>query len=874
MAGPWEQDWDTGEYEGADTDTSLPWNQDWGETTPESQFGDQGVQQGPATSKRVEGPTTQKYGQGMGHTEALSRSDRLKGMEGKEGGDVRTRLAASVGTQEDIKRQLALQFGGNADEFEIGNYEGDLLFRHPEFTGGELRPIDEVGIDKGDWAVLAPEAAVIAGEIGGGIAGSKLGPGGVVPGAAAGAGVTRSIIQKGLEHFEVLEEGNAVVEGLKEGAISLGGGGLVAGGRMAKQVFFPSDKAYKSIDPTLGPKGVTDEPSLTELIERGEAELADTGAPYTTGQVVAAAEGGEEVGRRIQASERAAQDQQPFIDIARKQEEARGNILDTLRPLDEVDEEAVGQVIRQRGFERYELDSAKIADEAGREVENTYRHIDEIMRSDGATGQTIRETIQEGRDKVYDRLGDQYEALWENIPAGTQPDLTNLRSTAVEWQARLDRQVFKSLSEEDALLVKDAIKSVENVSKKGSDLVDLQRDLTALKKERLKLDQLPGMSRQKAIIDDFITDIEAARYTAMEKIDPELAEGVLALDRAWATAKADIDEGLAGAILAKKKGGRYKVEDDRVLDTALANRDDLVHYLEIGQKYPELNALPDLKLAFNAKYMRDVVDGGMTHRAFMRKNQSVMDTLLNEKELGAFSTANKAKQHIKNVEAQENKMLNSLSAEFGQRVSRMDPDQAVDYAMKSVTTAKRLKRILPPDEWKVYQDVRRKRLVEDITLGGDVQLRNLERQLSGKRYDELRQSLGQSYMNDLRKLEKLMKASQKKPGAALQLPTSEQAGDLVGFIKGMIFGPLTTKGYKIGRTQRFASSNVNKEIERLLANPTKLKQALELKNASLHNRKWWNLMGSLGFNIGAMAIDARDPNIPIIDREQIKEMAK
>ena len=60
MANPWEQDWDTGAYEGADADPSLPWNQEWGETTPESQFGDTAVPQGPATSKRVEGPSTQK----------------------------------------------------------------------------------------------------------------------------------------------------------------------------------------------------------------------------------------------------------------------------------------------------------------------------------------------------------------------------------------------------------------------------------------------------------------------------------------------------------------------------------------------------------------------------------------------------------------------------------------------------------------------------------------------------------------------------------------------------------------------------------------------------------------------------------------------
>ena len=47
-----------------------------------------------------------------------------------------------------------------------------------------------------------------------------------------------------------------------------------------------------------------------------------------------------------------------------------------------------------------------------------------------------------------------------------------------------------------------------------------------------------------------------------------------------------------------------------------------------------------------------------------------------------------------------------------------------------------------------------------------------------------------------------------------------------------------------------------------------------MKNASLHNRKWWNLMGSLGFNIGAMAIDARDPSIPIINAEQVKELVQ
>ena len=846
IAQPWEK------YQTQTPEESGPWEKYQGSAGERSQvLVETPKAQQELTKKDAVGQS--RFGGVLGLSEPPTRRQRIEsyGLGGKEGGGTVSRLAASAGNMEDVKSALSQQFSVSPEEIDVGNIEGiGLVFRNPET--GDYEPLDPEGLQLGDVSQALAEAPILALEAAGGVVGSRLGVPGAIGGAASGAALGRGLVSSGLKAAGVVEKEPEEIakEALTEGSISAIGGAIPVAGRAARYAVSPERRAIDRLSKNIvGKQGLTTE--LLEEAEKAAAPLSETGAQLTTGQKVGLVE--PEIGARLRSTELFAPGQGAAIEAEKSKSRrlAREGLQAEVSPRTDVDTEVSGRQIIEAAEQSYERQLENISNATVNEINNINQ---ELAKFSGAGllegGASIRNTLQSGRDKVFNTISNQYDELWSQVPSDTKVDLAGLRKTANKWKNRLDQDFFKSLIPEDRNIINEALelgleKADGKVVDVGGSLSAATRALSLLKSEKRLLQKSPkdASLKQIKLIDDFIKDIEKSRADALESLDPALAQKIRETDAAWAQAKSAIDESLVGDILRRKKAGDYKISDDKVLSKAISSPADLHDYLRSTSDYPEVNAVYDLKRALDGDYADKVINGQQSHFTWMNRNREVIEQLYSKPEMKRFENSNRLKSAIKLSEKNEARLVSDLKNKFDYELTRYDPESVFEATKGKPSRARQLRYLLEshPEKWENYKDVRRKKIVDDLSQG-----KSLDQMLLGDSRKELNIVLGEQYVDDLSTLNKLINIEKAKPGKSLTRPVSEDPDSVFQLARNQIFGQLDPTSFRARTIGRFSRAATDRAMERLLFDPDLLHKAIKLRNTSRNSAPVQSLLASLG----------------------------
>ena len=536
-----------------------------------------------------------------------------------------------------------------------------------------------------------------------------------------------------------------------------------------------------------------------------------------------------------------------------------------------------------------EVAKATVLAQADRIIQTTTNEVNRIQGelnqitgvSPATGGSNIRATIEQGRKAVFDELSEQYEDIWRQVPPGVVVDVSGVRATARKWQGRLEEDLFPSLTPEDLKLVQDALSvGLGEMSLKeavssglitqefadglflkgqtgipadfGVSLAASSRALSILKAEARRLDRGTGEGtiKQKNLLINLISDIEAARSKALTNVDPELQAIIREQDALWQSAKQQIDEALPGTILARRRGSTFRVPDDRVLRQVISSEANLRDYLRTVQDFPQMNAIDDIKQAYDGLYTDQVVNGNTKHATWIARNRDALRLIYTPDEMRRFQNAARLQDDIIIAQKNEKELLRNLSASFDTEVSNFSPFEAVRFTTGNPDRALKMMGFLAkhPDKLEAYRQLRINKLIEDA---GD-NVNAMARALKGDSRRELEIVLGKEHIKLLDDFLLLAEAEAVKPTSSLVSSIQEEAGGIIPTARNLFFGPLTRAGFRFRVIARFFPRGTDLAMMKILQDPKKLEKMLKLRNTGLNNRKWWNFAFGLGLSAASL----------------------
>lgn len=788
--------------------------------------------------------------------EILQEELGFETFEGIEGGSVPERLAAALGDIEDVKRQIGKRFDIPTEDVELLNIKDvGVVFRNPET--GKIEPLDIPGLDIGDVAVAGVEAPVIAGEIAGAIGGgiATRGPAGVIGGAAIGAGGVRAAQLTLLEQAGIItpEDNEITKRAATDAALAAAFSALPSVGRGLRGVFSPEQRALN----LLGREGVT-----AEGLAAGRARVAPleevTGAEFSAGQRLAQVE--PVAGPRLRATELADEVTTGELERGVGQEAAearfRADLIDG-----SADPIVVGREITDEARQQYLGRVDEISRSTVEQTRTVNEKVAEFAGISGAEGgASIRSVLQEGRDEVFETLSKQYDEILAQIPEGTSVNVSGLKKVGKRWRARLNEDIFPSLAAEDRAVVKEALKAGNSPSVSFS---ATSRALSALKEQsRLIGSPLGGAKvREKRLIGELIDELQTARDTALKGLDPEIAAAVRSQDALWRQAKEKIDEGVVGSILQRKKG-TFQIADDAVFRKIIRSEADLRDYLRVAEDFPQLNAVDDIKRAFDGLYTEQVVEGNVKHATWLARNRKALEQVYTPEEMVRFRDAGLLQDELILIQSNEKRLVKELqgggdadgfrnpNTGFIYKLGRFDPEDAVKATKGSPSNARRMMDLLgDTDKAQAFRDVRMQQLMDDTAGSPEA----LKRALTGDSRRELEIIFGPEHVANLDDLARLAEVRGVPGTVGFTRGVAEKPG-IIGTTRKMIFGPLDRQGFRIRVGQRFFPAATDDAMLRILRDPNKLETLLRVNEKRVADREFWNfVIGTLGFTINDIA---------------------
>jgi len=778
----------------------------------------------------------------------------LQNVETAEGGGVRSRLAGALGGLDDVKRELRIEFGAALDESQIGNFEGEIVFKNPET--GQFEALDPAGFDQADFAVALAEAPVIAGEIVGAIAGgvATRSPLGVIGGAAAGAGGARAAQLAFLEQQGIItpEENEILKRSATEAALAGGFTAIPSVGRGVRSLLSPERRALGR----LGKEGVT-----AEGLAAGRARVAPleeaAGVEFSAGQRLAQVE--PVTGPRLRATELTDEVATGELERGVGQEAAEARLRTDL--IDgSADPIVVGREITDEARQQYLGRVDEISRSTVQQTRRVNEQISEFAGISGAEGgANIRGVLQQGRDEVFEILEKQYDEILARVPEGTRVNVSGLKAVGERWRARLNEDIFPSLAAEDRAVVKEALKAGNSPSVSFS---ATSRALSALKEQsRLIGSPLGGAKvREKRLIGELIDELQTARDTALKGLDPEIAAAVRSQDALWRQAKEKIDEGIVGAILQRKRG-TFKIADDAVFRKIIRSEADLRDYLRVAEDFPQLNAVDDIKRAFDGLYTEQVVEGNVKHATWMARNRKALEQVYTPEEMVRFRDAGILQDELIQIEKNEKRLIQELqgggdadgfknpNTGFVYKLGRFDPEDAVKATKGSPSNARRMMELLDGDKAEAFRGVRMQQLMEDTAGNPEA----LKKALTGDSRRELEIIFGPEHIANLDELARFAEVSGVQGTVSFTRGVAEKPG-VIGATRKMIFGPLDRQGFRIRVAQRFFPVATDDAMLKILRDPNKLETLLRVNEKRVADREFWNfVIGTLGFTIQDIA---------------------
>lgn len=813
-----------------------------------------------------ETPTRYRVGKyGQRYERPPTYSERLQDLDlptDAEGGGTRSRLAASAGSIEDVRRNLAQEFDVDPEVLDIANLEGaGIVFRNPE--SGEYEPLNPPGMDLNDLLVGASELPVLAGEVAGGAIGLRGGPQGVAAGAGTGAAAGRTGQKAVLDALGITDPspGEYATDAAVEGAIAAGGAAIPSLGAAGRRLLSPRLRAAEG----MRRAGVTSE-QVSEGREALRPLSEETGAEFSPGQEIT--EVAPETGARVRAMET---DQPELSGEARRQasqREAAQRVEREAAPAQPVDQEQVGADISRVAGEQVEDMEARIVQSTQKEIDRFQQKIDNAIQGRDVTqaGGNIRETFQQGRNRVFNTISEGYRQLWREA-GNPQADMAGIRDTGQKWRDRIDEDLFPSLTPEDRSLVNDALNAGLKETEEGeaidvgSDLSSVSRALSLLKSERRKLatGRTDASIKQKPLLDDLITDLEMAREQALKDVDPQLAQAIRDQDAQWREASEMIDEALVGNILEKRSASEYKVSDSDILHNMIRNDANLRDYLRVAEKYPELNARDELKRAMLGKYRQEVIDGNKAHKTFMSNHERQLNRLFSDAEKKKLQNADQWQKQIAQSQKNEDRLLQDLRQSFDYKLSNYDPEEVTRVTRNKPSRAREVKRILKndPDKWRNFQEVRKQQIIEEGIP---------ESALKGDGRRELEVIAGENYVKKLDQLRELQRKQAETGGRPIRSQNFDNPDSLFGFVRRQISGPLSHAGFRVRTLGRFTGDATTRAMVELLSDSRQLENVLRANEMAASDRRYWSLLSALGVSLSDIEPTAEK------QMEQVKDL--
>lgn len=404
-------------------------------------------------------------------------------------------------------------------------------------------------------------------------------------------------------------------------------------------------------------------------------------------------------------------------------------------PLTTEGAQEVGEAVVDIAGRKVAQREGEISKEVTQNIQDAVDKQFKLFEAPGTTTTAIklREGLSEAREEVFTRMSKEYKELWDDVPEDVKVDVSSMRATAQKWKKMLDEDFFKSLSEEDEKIVRNALKAglkketvpgapaeyfAEGVLKKaakegrevtidvGGTFDQVSRALSSLKSEQRIMKSFPAFSKAKnrRMLNDLIGELQISRDKALRGLDPDLADAIRKQDLAYADAKQKIDETIINRIIGKKRAGGWKISEDKTFNALLANPSEMknIAALSLDPKYAELNVMDTMKKGILSTYKDKVLAGKAEdtmgalakHKKFMSDNKEVLDFMFTPAERKKFATSGKMEQFIKLEAKRETALLNQMKKTIDYKLSNFEPSKVFNAVKGSVDKIKATRKLL------------------------------------------------------------------------------------------------------------------------------------------------------------------------------------
>lgn len=773
-----------------------------------------------------------------------------------QGGDLggKARVAASTGTADDVKNQIALQHDIPLDQVELGE-DPDVGYFYKVPGMEEYKLVDPVGLDTGDLAkgleILPAVAGAGAGIFSGAVSKSPFTAATVASVAAAGTKGAQMGVLKGLGIIDPTMQEIGIAMATEGGLEFLGG----MAPSFAKAVWkvLPTESAARmrtieAISKKIDPDDIA--AGRVKANEVADAVEAETGVrpKFTTAQEIATVE-----------PERAAaiegiQDISGGAVEAKRSQRLAGDELQT-----KIDTTAEKEFIREKAATGVREVATEIAETAEQSIANTQaKTIQKLEQAKanitqmeaGEAGLTIRTAMEEGNAAAYKPLKNAYDQM--------DADFAD-----VAIDTKIMKDAAKALEKENVVFPewmpdrKLAISQAKNVKGEVA-FSDVQAALSDIRTRLRTMGDAGSTPSEMKALKVIRDSLQEARDSTLKKLSPEKANELLALEGKYAAYKEATNKSLIKSILKKGSDGRYIVADKAIINNLIKSADDIRMYKQIAADNPELNVLPQMREAMLVKYRNQVIDGNGSHTRFMQDNKVAVNELLTPKERAMMTSAERAKTALPAAlkrEGQLVKELNDMIPEY--ELAQFQSTKVMDRMKGNVELSNKVKTMLQkrhPEKWKAVQEARKFEVAKQSkTLDGLESLLNKER-------SELITTLGRDYVKTLDVAVDLARTSGRSLSGQPIKDVSEKG--TIGLAQAIVFGPLS----HIGFIRNMSSAVIKQYSERinreLLQDSELLEQVIRAHNMANKTKGMKALASATG--VGLWASD-NELDVPMKD---------
>lgn len=766
---------------------------------------------------------------------------------------------------------------------------GDLEFRR---KGGEgWAKINTIGFDPGDIAAMLPHLKQLAAEVMGGITGGFAGAIGGPTGAAAGALTGESLASAYATYYR-LKNLQAQGYNISDEDIwteTASAGGWTAAGGLAGSAAF---KVFRSMIGEL-PSAITElaTPENIQRVERGIEKTQQTGIPATTGQILRSRDPDlpgvptPEVFGVEQVLTQRGEAGRPIREVFQQQDVALQQELSAIAPQASREDILLAQqtfknLASTQPLARQEHMRAD-AEAATKAVlqEFTAKAKDPIL-----AGQAFRSAAERAKDQTLSPLHKRYDEMQAEL-GDTPVSLEQFRARMEAVKDRLEQRLLPSLQRENARLAKEASEAGTETAKileEGLEITEvavdspiplsvIQDDLSAIRDEMRRLQNMPGASqKQKAMLADMHSALMEARN---EGLPEEVLGRVLELERAYGVAKSEFERGVVGRLLQSNVEG-FRIRDGQVIENIMSTRDGSnarVLNSILSKSSQGRLALEEIRRGVLGQYAEVTgankgLPNPKVHDHFVQRNEKTLRALFPGKQFDRFNNVGKMFRQLNEAQRTqkefERKTKGNLAAFLDDKESNLIVDKLYhpDRQTEMRQALKLLNNKKFEDKAQGFKAELANLMARDLATQTDQgttmlipNFQSFDKFLNTQwKVDIAKEAFGNEYVAGLKSLREALKIADQSRSIPDQdmLRSLSAGGGLNGYARFLrvAFPPLSAKGRFLTATVGVLHDEAARKTAEILADPTRFKELAKLHRMSFYGRPAATIFGNLGLH--------------------------